>query len=516
MCFRIILIVSLLLSGCAQVGYLTGGEQDVSSPRPIDDQITPPNETTNFTARSIEIPFDEFFKLRDPSSTVVVIPPDLKPELKIKGKKLLITWEDTLQENTTYAIYLNGTVQDLTENNDSLLTYVFSTGAKIDSLSARFSVQNSFTNQAESNYTVALYKDGDSLNSLPSYFGQTDRSGSIELKYLKTGSYYVLAFLDNNKDLKRQADEYYGYKSEIIFIDSNFVDSLPIHVFIPEKKPQITSLSFNPPGSFWVSSNNSLEDAAFVLNGQQIISDDLYRPANDSVLIPFDLADSSSLTLIVNTPTWTDTITKRVTQKEKTSPLKIVLAGEGKIHVSDKIKLYSSSLLDGINVPNFSVRLLSDSSNVALMRCDFSTGILELETTKSAVGRMELTILPRAVYSGKNTNKDTIKIYFERLNSDEYGSILLKTEDFTESIIVDIIKDKKTVKTIALEAKSETKIDALLPGNYTFRVIVDENKNGRWDAGDIDQKRQPEKVVYYTEENRLRPSWELEVVLKAP
>jgi hypothetical protein len=39
-----------------------------------------------------------------------------------------------LSKETTYAIYLNRTVKDVHEGNDTLITYVFSTGKWIDSI----------------------------------------------------------------------------------------------------------------------------------------------------------------------------------------------------------------------------------------------------------------------------------------------------------------------------------------------------------------------------------------------
>ena len=62
-------------------------------------------------------------------------------------KTVTLTWEDTLENNTTYSIYLNETVQDITESNDSLMVFVFSTGDYIDSLSYQVKVIDAFTSQ---------------------------------------------------------------------------------------------------------------------------------------------------------------------------------------------------------------------------------------------------------------------------------------------------------------------------------------------------------------------------------
>ena len=44
----------------------------------------------------------------------------------------------------------------------------------------------------------------------------------------------------------------------------------------------------------------------------------------------------------------------------------------------------------------------------------------------------------------------------------------------------------------------------MIPDKYFFRVILDENGNGKWDAGSYDEKRQPERVVYYDKMYEIR------------
>ena len=48
--------------------------------------------------------------------------------------------------------------------------------------------------------------------------------------------------------------------------------------------------------------------------------------------------------------------------------------------------------------------------------------------------------------------------------------------------------------------------------HYSFRVIFDKNRNGRWDTGDYDIKRQPEQIFEESIEE-LRPGWEVEKII---
>ena len=157
MAFRIF-IVLLLLTSCAQVTSLTGGEKDRIAPHPIDKKVNPQNGSTNFIASKITIPFNEYVKLNNPLDTIVMIPPHGKPKATLNKKTVTLSWEDTLQNNTTYSIYLNETVQDITESNDSLMVFVFSTGDYIDSLSYQVKVIDAFTSQPISDCFVGLYE----------------------------------------------------------------------------------------------------------------------------------------------------------------------------------------------------------------------------------------------------------------------------------------------------------------------------------------------------------------------
>ena len=49
----------------------------------------------------------------------------------------------------------------------------------------------------------------------------------------------------------------------------------------------------------------------------------------------------------------------------------------------------------------------------------------------------------------------------------------------------------------------------LKAGKYYMRMILDDNQNGKWDTGDYDADRQPEKVYYYPETIECRAKWDL-------
>ena len=65
--FSFVLIA--ILSSCAQVGTLSGGEKDETAPKPIEKKTQPANETLLFSGNSVSFEFEEFIQLNNPQQT---------------------------------------------------------------------------------------------------------------------------------------------------------------------------------------------------------------------------------------------------------------------------------------------------------------------------------------------------------------------------------------------------------------------------------------------------------------
>ena len=73
------------------------------------------------------------FKIKDPKN-IVLSPPLSKPvKSKLKGKGLVLSFEEALDSNTTYTISFTDAITDNNEGNPFAgFSYVFSTGKSID------------------------------------------------------------------------------------------------------------------------------------------------------------------------------------------------------------------------------------------------------------------------------------------------------------------------------------------------------------------------------------------------
>lgn len=105
--------------------YVNRGRKRRNSTSACCGKTFPPNETIGFRSNEVEITFDEFIQLNNPIQTIFFVPNHATPIASIKNKTLSLKWEEQLKENTTYVIYMNGALKDVTESNDTLMTYVF-------------------------------------------------------------------------------------------------------------------------------------------------------------------------------------------------------------------------------------------------------------------------------------------------------------------------------------------------------------------------------------------------------
>ncbi|MEY4804497.1 MAG: hypothetical protein RL331_1016 [Bacteroidota bacterium] len=186
----------LLLCACAQVGTITGGPTDELAPKVVSESIT--DKQRNVTASEQLLVFDEFIKLDQPQQRIQLMPADSRLQYELKGKTLRILFLDPLQAQTTYTLMSNGGIKDLTEGNDSLMTWTFSTGPTLDSLVLNARAKEWIPNNKPSNTYLGLYQTDTSRTAR--YIGRFDPQGRLQLKGLKDGAYFLKAYIDENQD----------------------------------------------------------------------------------------------------------------------------------------------------------------------------------------------------------------------------------------------------------------------------------------------------------------------------
>ena len=233
-------LVFLLLASCAKMGQPDGGWFDETPPKVIG--ANPEDGGVNVHSKKINIYFDEYVKVDNPTEKVVVSPPQLEaPDIKTVGKRIQVSLVDSLKANTTYTIDFSDAISDNNEGNPmGNYTYSFSTGEAIDTMQVSGYVLESENLEPIKGILVGLYSDtaDSAFRTKPMLrVSRTDSRGRFVIKGVAPGSYriYALQDMDGNY-MFSQKSEKIAFSHDIIVPssrpdtrqDTTWVDSLHI------------------------------------------------------------------------------------------------------------------------------------------------------------------------------------------------------------------------------------------------------------------------------------------------
>lgn len=501
-------IALLLLASCAQVQTLSGGPEDGSAPVPLG--IVPANETVNFSGRVIAIAFDEYVKLNNPNQTISMMPNDAKITAELKDKTLLLSWDKQLRDNTTYSIFLNKTVRDITESNDSIMQLVFSTGPYIDSLSYTTYVVDAKDGLPKKNMVVGLFDHPDSLR--PIYFAQTDNTGKAKLNYLRQGSYYLRAFEDGAKQGKMGKSDAVAFKEAFVRPDTNFVDTLPMRMFSPLPKPDVTTFRYDAPGTFVVGANRSLKNAEIRLNGSEIPQNQIKFIEKDSLLLVVRPGEENPVVLSVTTDEWTDTVRTRIpsvrTKVQRIDHLKT------DYFPGQPLVFTVKDLIDGVDTSKITLVDMKDSSVLTNYSYEVvSSNELHLSIPDFQGEKLKISMQPGAVRASEGWTFSAYEQIFNKRNSKEFGILNVKIDGYSEPIVVEMLFKNAVLNKRIVTESTTLRFEQLEPGEYTFRIIADRNGNGQWDTGNFEEKIQPEEIHLFSTPAKVRANWEIDLEL---
>ena len=206
-------VVALVVSACARMGQPDGGWYDETPPRVIG--AAPSDGSTDVTSRKISIFFDEYIKLEDASSKVVVSPPQIEPpDIRAAGKEIKVSLLDSLKPGMTYTIDFSDAISDNNESNPmGNYTYSFSTGEHIDTLQVSGTVVDASNLEPVKGILVGLYDDmsDTAFTTKPMLrVSRTDSRGRFVIKGVAPGTYRAYALQDAD------GNYIYSQKSEML------------------------------------------------------------------------------------------------------------------------------------------------------------------------------------------------------------------------------------------------------------------------------------------------------------
>jgi len=545
------LTLQVILYQCANPASPTGGPKDTIPPVLIESQ--PVRGQTNFISKELNFVFSEYVSAVQLSQKAIITPKtDIKFKAITKKNKLIVKLEGELKDSTTYNINFADGVVDITEKNPvENFSIAFSTGNFIDSMKISGSVVDLFSQENAPKYTVGLYPYSDTLNFLkdnPLYFTTTNDSGEFKLEYIKSDYYKLLVFNDeNNNVLLDPETEQHGFLKNTIYLDSARNVERPINTILQDIRPfkYINSRSIGP--YIEVKYNKkidsySIKPSVYYSNliGEKKDGIRIYKndktPLNDSLRIIITASDS-----LENSST--DTI-KNIFQDNFRKPNKYstTITSNNSI-ISDTNVINLTFNKPSFTTDSFQVYLTKDStfntqlehsiawnSNLtkvtiqALTNKDSIINQIIKSTTKDTANvensqpndrdkinfQLSINVSPGSFYSIENDTSSNQSIEYRTTDSKEFGTITFQITTEEEKFFTQLLNDQNEVKYSIPNLKNPT-FPKVTPGKYTIRILIDNNKDSKWSAGNLLKNIEPEGIYIHPEQTTIRENWIQEV-----
>ncbi|MEP0133571.1 MAG: Ig-like domain-containing protein [Eudoraea sp.] len=521
--FFFLVAVVLAALQCARRGTPTGGPKDTTPPVLI--KAEPENLTTEFKAKKIRLYFDEYIKLEDVQNQLIVSPPlKYNPEVSPQGgasKYVEITLKDTLLENTTYILNFGQSIVDNNEGNpNSFLTYVFSTGTYIDSLTVSGVVKDAFNKKADEFISVMLYEidtaytDSTTYNKPPNYITNTlDSTIIFQLKHLKAGKYAIIAIKDESKNnVFDQNTDKIGFIEDTVYLPTDTVFLLNLFKEIPNyslKTPNYAAANkiiFGYSGGDVKLDIEALTEIPDSIN--TLVAKDPEKDTLNYWFTPFEI-DSIIFKVTNENLKKIDTFTVK-TRKLAADSLMLTPSHRNSINFADEFYLTSSipiAAMDTTRITIFNKDTLAVNFKAEL---DTTKNRMFMNFEKEADETYYLNLLPNFITDFFGETNDTINYRLSTGGYADFGNLRLNLAgEITYPIIVQLTDEKeKLYREIYLSDAKALDFNTVEPGNYLIRIIFDSNSNGIWDTGNYLKKIQPERVIYYPGVIEMRANWE--------
>ncbi|CAM1339015.1 Ig-like domain-containing protein [Tenacibaculum aestuarii] len=515
----LITLFAFIIVSCARKGRPEGGPKDETAP--IMVTANPPYETIHFKEDNIRIYFNEYIVLKDLQKQLVVSPPMKNPPLitpqGTPSKYINIKILDTLQPNTTYTFNFGNAVQDNNENNKlESFKYVFSTGSYIDSLTIKGSVADAFDKKEVKEVSVLLYKldsvynDSIIYKQKPNYVTSTLDSTNFEFSNLREGKYLMLA-------LKEQANDYIfssrndkiGFVADTITLPADSVISNPIRFFKEIQPYEFKRGKEVTKGKIQFGFEGKQDDINIEILSevpQDFKSFTQLEKDKDTLNYWYTPIERDSLNFIVNNLNFKDTVTVFLRKKQIDS-LSVSSNVGGVLHLKDTMFIQTNNPIVSIDKSKFSL-IDKDTVEVAFELKKQSINKLAVLFEKKPKFGYIFKGLPQGITDVYETTNDTLNYKFTTRAVDDYGGIVLDVKKETPyPVIIQLLVKDEVKETVYLSESKKIEFTLLEPKEYAIRAIIDENNNRVWDTGNFLERKQPEQIIYYGTELKLRANW---------
>lgn len=512
----------LALWQCAKRGSPSGGPKDITPPKLV--RTEPENFSTNFKADKIRLYFDELIKLEDVQNQLVVSPPFKNPAtitpMGGPSKYIEVLIKDTLRENTTYTINFGQSIVDNNEGNpNSFLSYVFSTGDYLDSLTLKGAVKDAINRKADEFVSVMLYEidsaytDSTVYKEPPLYITNTgDSLPFFELKNLKGGKYALFGLKDVNKNnMFDQAQDKIGFVKDTITLPTDSIYSLNLFREELNYKPSVPSLVasnkiiFGYQGDYRDMVIETLTQLPDSVNTTILKERD--KDTLNYWFTPTDL-DSIVFTVRNDKVEIIDTFTVKMRDLPMDS-LQLSTSVSGKFNFEDTFSVLANTPISTLDTSKVSLNVSDTIPANYTYELDTIKNKIDFDFEAEPNQKYTFSFLPGTITDFFGVQNDSLAYNLSTGSLADYGNLTMILEgDVTYPVIVQLTNEKGAVQREIIAAEPQSfEFNNLNPGDYVARVILDKNGNGKLDTGNFLEKRQPEEISYYPGTIEIRANW---------
>lgn len=519
------LLFYYLFISCAQKVPPLGGKKDIINPKLVSS--IPKNQSTNFNENVVELYFDEYVKVDNINQNLIITPAiEGNYTSKVKPTGVKLTFNKPFNPNTTYNLNFRSTFKDITESNEAKnIRLVFSTGSQIDSLKVSGTVVDPLTSKPTFDVLVGLYKLTDTLNikkEKPYYFTKTDSLGKFNIENIQANTYKIYAITDyNNNTVFNELTEKIGYVTDTLFLNKN-IDNINLKIVKQDKQPLKIVRTRTSVNYANVELNKGVKEVKLkYLNEQDSLPYLLSSEKEIKIFNTKNITDSIKFDLIAIDSVDMEYQIKQKFLFKKPAKKSDALKEEFKLNLEPNSTKSIENNIDYVltfNKPILKfdlsrVQILNDTLNkVRESNLNYiwnqHKNKLTISAKANSKNTLRINIQEGSFFSVEN---DTLKKYRQDnkiLISDDTGIIAGEISGFKENEIVQLLNEKYEIVN-EIKYKNKYTFKNVLPGKYYIRLISDLNKNGKWDAGEVDKGIIPEKIQYINSIVQIKANFEL-------
>ena len=552
-------LLPLFAPSCANTTQApSGGKKDTIPPLIIDIKPLPGAVRVPTVKTTLVFSFNEYFNVKTPGNIFLSPPLQHAPKTRVRGRDLIVTFEDTLAANTTYTLNFTDAIADANEGNMFPgYTYVFSTGEQIDSMMMTGTVRDCNTLAPVKGATVLLYKDlADSavLRHRPYAAVKTDDWGFFVLPFIQDTVYRIYAIKDaNNNNIYEPETETVGFIDSLIRPVLTASDTVPeilkydmldtVRCLARRSEHELKLFREKPTKQYIVNKVRTSERSAyltFMAPGAWIDSLWIRGYRADQVISQFNILQDSLELWINSRRAAPDTMSIYVNYRKTDSLGRLSPAQEiVKLPMMPDKRTYSKPIRRNLKhddtVCVYKLSATPETVEQNGFELEFRNPIIWAEfdslqffsiNTRQRQERAEFTVeqdslnlrryilrpkdklLPGFEYTMRVPYRafrdingfwsDSTRVKVSLPKDEALSSLDLELSGVDRKLIVDLLGEKrdKALRTFVIDRDGVLHFPYLRTGRYSIRITEDGNRNSIVDTGSLLEHRQPEKVVF--------------------